>query len=119
MNELIEYVKDQTMARYKQQSIGEEKALALYNSGWWEGKSSRELAKFQLFTEELSMPFQVFHKALEESLDRPVWTHELGSNFDGIVMEFLGEKDPPTMDEIFNLIPEEKRILVTTSVDTP
>lgn len=48
------------------QSIGKEKAIELYNSQWWVGKSHRELAKFQLFTEELSMPFPIFHEALEK-----------------------------------------------------
>lgn len=98
--------------KYKRQSIGREKAIELFHSKWWEGKSSRHLAKFQLFTDELSMPFEVFHKALEETLGRPVWTHELAMNFDGIAMEILGEKDAPTMEEIIGLIPEEKRILV-------
>jgi hypothetical protein len=98
--------------KYKRQSIGRDKAIALANSGWWEGKTPREIAKFQLFTDELSMPFEVFHEALEKTLGRPVWTHELALNFDGIAMELLGEKDAPTMEEIIGLIPEEKRILV-------
>jgi hypothetical protein len=96
----------------KRQSIGKEKAIALFNSGWWKSKTHREIAKFQLFTEELSLPFDVFHEAIEKSLARPVWTHEFGLNYDGIVMEFLGEADAPTMEEILNLIPEEKRIVV-------
>lgn len=100
------------MSMIKRQSIGKEKAIALYNSGWWEDKTAREIVKFQLFTDELAIPFDLFHKALEEALGRPVWTHELGLNFDGIALEFLGEKDAPTMEEIINLIPEEKRILI-------
>jgi len=100
------------MSKIKRQSIGKDKAIALANSNWWEGRSAREIAKFQLFTEELSMPFDIFHQKLEEALGRPVWTHELGLNFDGIALEFLGEKDAPTMDEIIELIPAEKRILV-------
>lgn len=96
--------------KYKRQSIGRDKAIALANSGWWEEKSPREIAKFQLFTDELSMPFGVFHEALETALGRPVWTHELALNFDGIAMELLGEKDAPTMEEIIDLIPEKKRI---------
>ena len=94
-----------------QQSIGKERAIALANSNWWEGKDARTIAKFQLFTAELSCPFGVFHEALEKALGRPVWTHELGMNFDGIVQEFLGERDAPTMKDIIELIPEEKRIV--------
>jgi hypothetical protein len=98
----------------KQQTIGKEKAIALHDSKWWIGKSPKEIAKVQLFTAELCMPFAVFHEALEAALGRPVWTHELGLNFDGLVQELLGERDAPTMEEIISLIPEEKRIIVST-----
>lgn len=94
------------------QSIGREKAVSLYNSGWWKGKDHREIAKFQLFTKEVSVPFDVFHEAMEKSLGRPVFTHEFGLNYDGLVLEFLGEKDPPTLQEILDLIPAEKRIVI-------
>jgi len=58
----------------KYQSIGRETAIALYDSGWWKNKTPREIAAFQLFTEELTCPFGVFHKAVEEALCRPVFT---------------------------------------------
>jgi hypothetical protein len=93
-------------------SIGKEKAIELYDSNWWEGLSYREIAEFQLFTTELCCPFDVFHEAVEKSLGRPVFTHEFGLNYQGICMEFLGEKESPTMDEILNLIPQEKLIVI-------
>ena len=93
-------------------SIGRKKAIALGESKWWEGMTARDICSVQLFTEELCCPFQVFHKAIEEALGRPVWTHEFGLNYDGIVAEFLGEKQPPTMQEIIDLIPAEKRIVI-------
>jgi hypothetical protein len=98
--------------KHKQQSIGRDKAVALAISEWWLGLTPREIATFQLFTEELSMPFGIFHEALEKTLGRPVWTHEFALNFDGIAAELLGEKGAPTMEEIINLIPAAKRILV-------
>lgn len=104
-----------TSQRFKPQKIGKDKAIALFHSGWWEGRPAKEVAKFQLFTEELSMPFDLFHKALEESLGRPVFTHELALNFDGLCLELIGEKDAPTMEEIMDLIPAEKRIIITTT----
>ena len=94
-------------------SIGKEKAIELSLTEWWKEKSYREIAEFQLFTTELSCPFDVFHEAVEKSLGRPVFTHEFGLNYDGICKEFLGEKEPPTMNEILNLIPQEKLIVVT------
>jgi hypothetical protein len=96
----------------KRNSIGKEKAIALAESKWWEGKSHREIAEFQLFLEELCMPFDVFHEAIEKSLGRPVFTHEFGLNYEGLVSEFLGDRATPSLQEIFSLIPEEKRIIL-------
>lgn len=101
--------------KYEQKSIGKDKAIELAESNWWELCDHREIAEFQLFTVELCVPFGVFHEAVEKSLGRPVWTHEFGMNWDGIIAEFLGEKDAPTMEDIINLIPEEKRIIIEVS----
>lgn len=92
-----------------QRSIGRKKAAALFNRRWWLGRPAREIAKFQLFTRELCMPFDVFHHALEEALGRPVWRHEFGFDVDGLIQEFLGERDMPRSDEILQLGPAEKR----------
>lgn len=98
-------------------SIGKEAAIELFNSNWWENKTSKEIVELQLFTNELCCPFDVFHAAVEECLDRPVWTHEFGFNYDGLIKEFLCEQEPPSMQEIIEMIPEEKRILVVASND--
>ena len=87
-------------------------ALALAESGWWKEKTARQICMFQLFEPLLCMPFSEFHKALEDSLGRPVWTHELGMNYEGITKEFLGEQEAPSMQEIIEMIPEEKRIVI-------
>ncbi len=91
-----------------QKSIGRSRAIALFESGWWLDRPAREVAKFQLFTAELCLPFDVFHRALEETLRRPVWIHELGLNLDGIFQEFLDERDAPSVEEILALLPPEK-----------
>lgn len=54
----------------------------------------------------------MFHEAVEKALGRPVWTHEFGLNWDGLKKELMGEAPAPTMQEIIDLIPEEKRIIV-------
>ncbi len=95
-----------------QHSIGKKKAIALSKSEWWKGMTHRDIAGFQLFTSELCLPFSIFHESLEKSLGRPVFTHELGLNFDGIVKEFLGWRGPPTFQQIIELIPEYKRLLL-------
>jgi hypothetical protein len=98
--------------KYPFQSLGKSKAIALSRTGWWQQRTAREIAKFQLFTQELCLPFGEFHKALEEALGRPVFTHELGYNRDGLIQELMGEKDAPTPREIMDLIPEHKRLLM-------
>lgn len=90
-------------------------AIALGNTKFWEKMSAREIALFQLYTELLCMPFEVFHRAMEEALGRPVWTHEFGTNVEGLKLELLGRKNPPTMEEIINLIPADKRVFVVTT----
>jgi hypothetical protein len=91
-----------------QQSIGRRRALALFESQWWLTRTTREIAKFQLFTAELCLPFEIFHRALEETLGRPIWVHEFGLNLEALVQEFLDERDAPTLAEIFNLVPQLK-----------
>ena len=97
----------------RQKSIGRDNAIALAESGWWKGQPARELAKFQLFTLELAMPFDVFRHSLEEALGRPVWIHELVMDYDGIVQELFGERDAPTLEDILNLIPEDRRCVLS------
>jgi len=45
-------------------------------------------------------------------LGRGVFTHEFGLNAKGIYLELIGEQDPPTFQEILDLIPEEKRMVI-------
>jgi len=100
-------------ARPKQ--LSREEAIALAEGKFWETLSARERAEFQLSQDRLSMPFDVFHQALEDALGRPVYTHELGLNRDGLIAELLGQREAPSLDEIIALIPAEKRLLVQVS----
>ena len=90
-----------------------EQAIAFSDSKIYENWTSEQIVRFQLFQKKLCMDFSVFHKAIEEVLDRSVFTHEFGMNYDGIVKEYLGEKEPPTFEEIIELIPEDKRIIIS------
>ena len=89
-----------------------EQAIALAKTEWWKDKTPHDIVMFQLFEPRLCMNFGDFHKAVEESLGRSVWTHEFGLALDDIKKEFLGDKPAPTFEEIVNLIPEAKRIVV-------
>ena len=53
-----------------------EQAIEMYNSNWWLSKSPQEIVKFQMNEDLLCMPFDLFHAAVEEVLDRSVYTHE-------------------------------------------
>jgi len=89
-----------------------EQAVALAESHWWIGKSSHDLAMFQLHEPLLCMPFDVFHRAVEEALQRPVFTHEFGLNWEGLKKELLGEAERPSLEQVLDLIPKDMRILI-------
>lgn len=87
-------------------------AIDLYESGFWKEMTHEQRAWFQMHERRLCMPFGVFHEAVEQTLGRPVFTHEFGLNHDGLLRELRGEKPAPSFNEILALIPEEKRVLV-------
>lgn len=101
-----------TKSKYETFSVGKEKAIQMRESKWWEGKTAEEIVRLQLFTDELCLPFGDFHGAVEKALGRPVWTHEFGFA-DHLRAEFLGESPAPSFEDICNLIPEEKRVVLT------
>jgi hypothetical protein len=91
-----------------------EQAIKLYESKFWESMNYHERAQFQLFEPLLCMPFGVFHEAVEKCLNRPVFTHEFGLNIKGLQKEFLGENPKPSFEDIVNLIPEDKRVIIVS-----
>ncbi|OBR54135.1 hypothetical protein [Paraburkholderia tropica] len=93
----------------------QDEAISLYESGFWKSMSHRDRAMFQMFERRLCMPFSVFHEAIEKTLGRPVFTHEFGLNREGLQKELMCEAPAPTMEEIMNLIPAEKRLIVAVS----
>lgn len=94
-----------------QKTIGKDAAIALYEAKWWEGRTAREIAEFQFSVAELCCPFDVLQKAVETALDRPVFTHEFAF-VEELYKELMGEREAPSFQEILDLIPEEKRIVV-------
>ena len=89
-----------------------EQAIALADSKFWEEMSAHDIAKFQLLERRMGMPVEVFHKAIEETLGRPVFTHEFCFDTEGLIEELFGAKPKPTMEEIINLLPEGKRVIL-------
>jgi len=89
-----------------------EQAIAFADSKAWEKMSFKERALFQFNQECLCMPFDIFHEAVEKTIGRSVWTHEFALNYDGIKAELGGVGKAPTFEEILNMIPENKRIVI-------
>ena len=88
-----------------------DEAVALGKTDWWKTRTADEIVRFQLFEERLCMDFGDFQMAVQEALGRPVWTHEFADD-ERLKAEFLGDREPPTMQEILDMIPEAKRIVV-------
>ena len=91
--------------------LTKKQAIKFSESKVWETWTDEEIVRFQLFQEKLCMDFSRFHEAISKVLDRDVYTHEFADT-DSLKEEYLGSKEPPTLDEIINLIPEDKRIII-------
>ena len=89
-----------------------DEAVALFEGKFWEPMAAYDRAMFQLWEDRLCMPWGVFMEALGEALGRPVYTHELGLNRDGLKEELLGLRAAPTITEVLELIPVEQRVVV-------
>ena len=92
--------------------LTKEQAIKFHDSKEWEKFDSDQITQFQLLQDKLCIPFSVFHKAITETLNRDVYTHEFGLNREGLIEEYFGVRPRPTLDDIINLIPEEKRIII-------
>lgn len=88
-----------------------EQAIKMAESEWWKDLDSRVIVAFQLFEDRLCMDFGDLHKALEECLCRPVFTHEF-ANIEMLRAEFHKESPPKSLQEVLEMIPEEKRIIL-------
>lgn len=54
---------------------------------WWISEDKKVLGYYQLMNPILLIDFERFHEALEFLLGRPVWTHEIGLNYEGLKEE--------------------------------
>ena len=100
------FLKGKTM-----QQLTEQQAIAIYESGEWENWDHEQIVRFQLFQDRLCMPFQRFHEAITKVLGRAVYTHEFAFK-QKLIDEYFGISTSPTFQEIMELIPEEKRLLI-------
>lgn len=100
-------------SKWAKEQLSEKQAIEMAKSGLWKNWTAEQVVRFQMFQHRLCMDFSHFHKCVEEVLGRPVYTHEFASSFrDDMVKEYLGVKPAPTLEEIINIIPPEKRIII-------
>lgn len=88
-----------------------EQAIELAKSGIWKEWTDEQIVRFQLFQTKLCMDFSRFHEAMGKVLDRPVFTHEFADQ-ESLIKEYLGTKPPPTFEEIIDMIPKDKLIML-------
>lgn len=88
-----------------------EQAIAFAKSHVYNDWSYEQLVRFQLFQRNICMDFSIFHKAMENVLKRPIYTHEF-AYWDNLKKEYLGVKNAPTIEEIIKLIPKEKLLII-------
>jgi hypothetical protein len=93
------------------EQLTRKQAIKVFESKVWEEWSDAEIVKFQLFQDCLAVPFDRFHEAIEKVLGRPVFTHEFAQP-EYLIMEYQKICRPPTFQEIIDMIPEKKMILV-------
>jgi hypothetical protein len=86
-------------------------AKLIAESKIWENWSAYQKAQFQMEQDLLCMPFGEFHKAMEDALGRPVFTHEFAYR-DHLRDELNLRKPTSTLDEVVGLLPQDKVILV-------
>src|SRR5579859_5066392 len=104
----MEKCNDPQWAEYQ---LTKEEAINFAKSGIWKKWDDEKIVRFQLFQKKLAMDFSKFQTALSKVLGRDVFTHEL-ANRESIVEEYLGAKNPPTFEEIVNMIPKDKRSIL-------
>ena len=89
------------------EQLSQEQAQLIFKSRVWEQWTDIQLLRFQLFQNNLCMPFGKYHTTLERFLGRPIYTYTLDHQKDKLIKEVLGSDEKPTINEIYNLIPAE------------
>jgi len=91
--------------------LNKEEATKLYNSKWWEGKTAKEIVDFQLYEDKLCVEFPVFHKAMEQVLGRPVYTHEFADQ-KALQEEYEGKREYDGLDaSIKRVVPKNVTVI--------
>lgn len=91
--------------------LTKEEAITFAKKGDYKNWKPEQVAAFQLQQDKLCMDFGYFHECVEKALGRSVWTHEF-VHPEHLIMELAKLRVAPTLEEIMEQIPQEKRIVV-------
>jgi hypothetical protein len=80
-----------------------EEAIEMFDSDKWKSMTDKELVELQLYQRKLCIPFDRFHEAITNVLDRPVYTHEFAWP-EELQDEFEGKKPKSPPEEVFGYI---------------
>lgn len=94
------------------EQLTREQAIVFAENRAWQQLDTKARALFQMEQDRLCMPFEVFQKAVEETLDRPVFTHEFGLNKAGLLAELQGKALAPSLADILAMLPADKTVVV-------
>lgn len=104
-------MKQSEKGKWAEVQLTYEQAVNFSRSKVWKDWTPDQIVRLQLFQQRMCVDSEHFHRCLQDVLGREVFTHEFAYR-DDLVLEYLGEKEPPTFDEIVLLIPEEKRLVI-------
>jgi len=92
----------------------QEEAIKIGKSGIYKTWTHEEKVDTQLYNEYICMPVGDFLESLTVVFKRPVYDIELLDGGENLKAELEGRKSPPTIDEIVNMFPGDKIIVVIT-----
>ena len=95
--------------------LTQEQAIAFYESGVWVKWTGEQLVAFQLWQPLLCIPYSIYRELLEKVLGRGVQTVEVGLNRRGLQDEYLCKHEQPNMQIFIDLLPEDKKYLLTSA----
>lgn len=93
------------------EQLSRKQAIEFAKSGVWKEWDDEQIVKFQIFQDRLCIDFDRYHRALCLVLERPVYSHEL-ARMSNLRSEYLGIRKAPTINEIIEMIPEDKRQII-------
>ena len=93
-----------------------EEAKAKYKEAWWDSDDPKVLFLGQIQEPILLIDFDKFHKAAEQALGRPVWTHEFAES-EELLDEFYKERPKATMKDVFDKLARYEKPVIVMGVD--